>query len=117
MSSLRLPIWIGRNKIMDYMFLNDDFTGRQAYELGIASRCVPDTELDEQAWKYAQKISTAAPLAVRYFKECVRTAAAPELAKAREFELKAAELVFATEDSRNGLAAVIRGEKAEFKGK
>ena len=117
MSSLRLPIWIGRNKIMDYMFLNDDFTGLQAYELGIASRCVPDAELDEQAWKYAQKMSTAAPLAVRYFKECVRTAATPELAKAREFELKAAEIVFATEDSRNGLAAVIRGEQAEFKGK
>ena len=33
MSSLRLPIWIGRNKIMDYMFLNEDFTGQQAYEL------------------------------------------------------------------------------------
>ncbi|MBQ1467858.1 MAG: hypothetical protein IIZ27_05220 [Solobacterium sp.] len=41
----------------------------------------------------------------------------PGTAKAREFELKAAELVFATEDSRNGLAAVIRGEQAEFKGK
>ena len=37
---LRLPIWIGRNKIMDYMFLNEGFNGRQAYEMGMASKVV-----------------------------------------------------------------------------
>lgn len=29
MASLRLPVWIGRNRMMDYMFLNENFTGRQ----------------------------------------------------------------------------------------
>jgi len=62
-------------------------------------------------------MSIAAPVAVKYFKECVRAATAPYLEQAREFELKAAEAVFATEDSKAGLAAVIRGEQAEFKGK
>jgi enoyl-CoA hydratase len=42
MCSLRLPIWIGRNKVMDYMFLNEGFTGKQAYELGLVSKVVPD---------------------------------------------------------------------------
>jgi len=117
MSSLRLPIWIGRNKIMDYMFLNEGFNGRQAYELGIASKVVPDELLDDVAMAYAQKMSIAAPIAVKYFKDCVRAATAPNLEAARAVELKAAEIVLATEDSKAGLAAVIRGEQAEFKGR
>ena len=40
--SLRLPIWIVRNKGMDYMFLNEGFNGRQATELGLVSKVVPD---------------------------------------------------------------------------
>ena len=40
--SLRLPIWIVRNKVMDYMFLNEGFNGRQATELGLVSKVVPD---------------------------------------------------------------------------
>lgn len=117
MSSLRLPIWIGRNKIMDYMFLNEGFNGRQAYELGIASKVVADELVDEVGMFYANKMATAAPVAVKYFKECVRAATAPYLAQARDFELQAADAVFATADSKAGLAAVIRGEQAEFQGK
>jgi enoyl-CoA hydratase/carnithine racemase len=40
--SLRLPIWIVRNNVMDYMFLNEGFNGRQATELGLVSKVVPD---------------------------------------------------------------------------
>ena len=117
MSSLRLPIWIGRNKIMDYMFLNDDFTAQQAFELGLVSRVFPDADLDEESMKIARKMSTAAPLAVRYFKECVRKSVYANLDEARKFELQAAEIVGATEDSKNGLLAVIEGKQAEFTGK
>ena len=102
MSSLRLPIWIGRNKIMDYMFLNEDFTGQQAYELGLVSKVFPDAELDEAGMAIARKMSIAAPLAVRAFKECVRKAVYHELEEARRFETETAERIMATEDSKNG---------------
>ena len=117
MSSLRLPIWIGRNKIMDYMFLNEDFTAQQAYELGLVSKVIPDDRLDEESMKIATKMSTAAPLAVKYFKECVRKSVYAQLEEARKFELEAAEIVNSTEDSKNGLLAVIEGKQAEFTGK
>lgn len=117
MSSLRLPIWIGRNKIMDYMFLNEDFTAQQAYELGLVSKVIPDDKLDEESMKIATKMSTAAPLAVKYFKECVRKSVYVQLEEARRFELEAAEIVNSTEDSKNGLLAVIEGKQAEFTGK
>jgi enoyl-CoA hydratase len=118
MSSLRLPIWIGGNRIMDYMFLNEGFTGRQAFEMGIASKVVADELVDEVGMHYAQKMSTAAPLAVRYFKDCVRkTLYGANIEEARVFELDVANKIMATEDAKAGLAAVIRGEQAEFFGK
>ena len=117
MSSLRLPIWIGRNRIMDYMFLNEGFSGRQAYELGIASKVVADELVDGVGMHYANKMSMAAPIAVRYFKECVRKATAFYLDEARKFELEAAAAVFATQDSKDGLTYLLRGEQAEFQGK
>ncbi|MGD0804645.1 MAG: enoyl-CoA hydratase/isomerase family protein [Candidatus Bathyarchaeia archaeon] len=117
MCSLRLPIWIGRNKVLDYMFLNEGFTGRQAYELGLVSKVVPDDQVDEIGLSIAKKMSTAAPVAARYFKECVRNVLYPHLAEARVKELEASNLVWATEDAKEGLANVIRGKKTVFKGR
>lgn len=107
MSSLRLPIWIGRNKILDYMFLNESFTGQQCYELGLVSKVVPTDLVDEIGLQIAKKMSKAAPIAVRYYKECIRKAIYHELEKAHEFEQQVAQIVGATEDCKNGLAGVI----------
>lgn len=107
MSSLRLPMWIGRNKVLDYMFLNEDFTGRQCYELGLASKVVADELVEEVGLAIAKKMSKAAPIAVKYYKDCVRMATQNNIEQAREFELKAAEIVFATEDSKRGLRSVV----------
>ena len=117
MSSLRLPMWIGRNKVLDYMFLNENFTGRQCYELGLASKVVPNELVDKIGLEIATKMATAAPIAVRYYKECVRKASAPNMADARAFEVESANKVFETEDCRNGLAYLIQGKQAEFFGK
>ncbi len=117
MSSLRLPIWIGRNKIMDYMFLNEGFNGRQAYDLGLVSKVVSVELVNEVGLNIAKKMATAAPIAVSYFKKCVNKAIYSNLESARNFELEAAKIVLNTEDSKAGLAAVIKGEQAEFKGR
>jgi enoyl-CoA hydratase/carnithine racemase len=47
------------------MFLNEGFTGRQAYELGLVSKVVPDDQVDEIGLAIAKKMSTAAPVAAR----------------------------------------------------
>lgn len=118
MSSLRLPIWIGRNKVMDYMFLNEGFTGRQCYELGLVSKVVPDDQVDEIGLSIAKKMATAAPVAVRYYKECVRKSIYHNLQDARAFELEASEKVYETEDSKIGIKALFADKlPAPFIGK
>lgn len=120
MSSLRLPMWIGRNKVMDYMFLNEDFTGRQCYELGIASKVFSDDVLDEASFAIAKRMAKGAPIAVRYYKECVRKATESNIDEARKFELEVAEIVGQTEDCRIGLKSVVENHgvpNCEFYGR
>lgn len=120
MSSLRLPMWIGRNKVLDYMFLNEDFTGAQCVELGIASKVFSDDVLEEAGFAIAKRMAKAAPIAVKYYKECVRRATQLNMEENRAFEQKASEIVGATEDSRNGLKSVVENHgvpKCEFFGR
>ncbi len=120
MSSLRLPMWIGRNRVLDYMFLNEDFTGRQCYELGLASKVVADELVEVVGLATAKKMSKAAPIAVKYYKDCVRKATQNNIEEARALELKAAEIVFETEDCKIGLKSVFENHgvpNCEFYGK
>ena len=89
-------------------------------ELGLASKCVSDDALEETAFAIAKKMSRAAPVAVKYYKDCVRKATQNGIEEARAFELQAAEIVFATEDCKNGLRSVVENNgvpKCEFYGK
>ena len=116
-NNVRLPIWIGRNKIMDYVFLDEGFNGHQAYELGIASKVVPNDMLDEMALLVAKKMATAAPVAVRYFKECIRKSIYQNLNSVLDFERKATAIVSKTQDAKDGILAYVKGEQIEFQGK
>ena len=102
---------------MDYMFLNEGFTGRQAYELGLVSKVVSDDQVDEIGLAIAKKMSTAAPVAARCFKECVRNTIYSHLAEARAKELEVSNIVWETEDAKQGLSDLIHGKKTDFKGK
>lgn len=120
MSSLRLPIWIGRNHIMDYMFLCEELNGKQAVDLGIASKVFPDDILEESALEIATKMSKAAPIAVKYFKKCVNNAIYhPDFEKARQLELEYSNLVYETEDAKLGVKNAIAGIfiSDDYKGK
>ena len=101
------------------MFLCEEYTGHQAYELGLVSKVVPDDLVNEIGLLIATKMSKAAPIAVQYFKECVDKVLNPHLEEAREFELRAASLVYRTKDAKIGVKNAIEGKFIcdEFTGK
>lgn len=121
MTSLRLPIWLGRNKVMDYLFLqkitDEGWNAEDAYRLGLVSKVVPDDMLAVTGMHYAEKLATAAPIAARYYKECIHKAIYAHLQEARAFELQAAAIVSETEDAQNGLTAVTEGREPVFYGR
>lgn len=120
MSGLRLPVWIGRNRMMDYMFLNENFNGKQLYEMGMVSKVVADELVDEVGLKFAKKMSKAAPIAARMFKESVRRATLANYAELRKQEQADAAYIYTTEDAKNGLTTLTENENGpmcEFVGR
>src|SRR5438477_759637 len=64
----RLPRLIGEAKALELNLTGDPITAEEAYELGLASRVVPDHELLDTALAWAKKLSGQAPLAVEHIK-------------------------------------------------
>ncbi len=114
---VRTAHWIGRNRALDIMILGEIFDGKRAVELGIMSKVVPDSQLMEEAKAAARTIAQAAPIALRFIKEGVAMSikGTYEEAKAKEVEL--VRKIYQTEDSQEGLAALLEDRRPSFKGR
>lgn len=112
----RLPIWLGRNRMMDLTYLGETMSADELYHLGAVSKVVPDEQLADVGWATAKKMSTASPMVVRYFKEALRRAIYNDLDKNVEREVKDADIVLAADDSKYGSQAFVRGELYDWKG-
>lgn len=106
----RLPVWLGRNRIMDLTYFGEEMSAQELYHLGAVTRVVPDDRLESTGWTMAEKMSTASPAVVRCFKEEVRRAVYHDLEACVAEEVKNADVVLAMDDSRYGSQAFVRGE-------
>ncbi len=60
----RLPRLVGEAKALELNLTGDPIGADEAYELGLATRVVPDHELFDTALAWARKLAGQAPLAV-----------------------------------------------------
>ncbi|MFL5830690.1 MAG: enoyl-CoA hydratase-related protein [Solirubrobacteraceae bacterium] len=110
----RLPRLIGEAKALELNLTGDPITAEEAYELGLASRVVPDHELLDTALAWAKKLSGQAPLAVEQIK---RVSGAGDLDAGIEAEKQGFAAVFASEDAREGIGAFLQKRTPKFQGK
>jgi enoyl-CoA hydratase/3-hydroxyacyl-CoA dehydrogenase len=110
----RLPRLIGEAKALELNLTGDPITSEEAYELGLASRVVPDHELLDTALAWAKKLSGQAPLAVEQIK---RVSGAGDLDAGIEAEKQGFAAVFASEDAREGIGAFLQKRTPKFQGK
>ncbi len=97
-------------------------TGRRvpaarARELGVVSAIVPAAELRDEALRWANQIAEAGPLAVAQAKRAIDEGWGKPLDQALAVERAAYEVVLASEDRQEGLAAFAEKRKPAFKGK
>lgn len=117
MCCLRLPLWIGRNKVMDYLLLDEYMQAHELRHLGLVSRVFPDEMLEISAMKIAHTLSTSAPLAVKAFKERLMDVLYNNnYERWRKAELEAADRVNASNDALQGAMCFKEGIRYEFKG-
>lgn len=113
----RLTRAVGKFQAMKMCLTGKPVTGREAYEIGLASEVVPDEEVLAAATKLATSIARMPPLAAQAIKEAIVQGETASLESALLLERKAFQLLFATEDRREGMAAFIEKRRPDFKGK
>jgi enoyl-CoA hydratase/carnithine racemase len=113
----RLLRAVGKFKAMKMLLTAEPVSGREAFEMGLASEVVPDDEVLDRALEIAGAIAAMPPLAARRIKEVVLAGQDSSLAAGLMLERRTFDTLFDTEDQKEGMRAFIEKRKPEFKGR
>lgn len=106
----------GMAKAREIIYLGDFFSGREAYEMGLAYRAVPTANVERKALELAKRLASVAPLAFARAKELMGPAGPAHRTEALEQEAEALEELFGTKDWEEGIRAFREGRPPEFSG-
>ena len=106
---------IGRAATLEILLEGRVFGAREAKEMGLVNRVVPDNEVEEEVNAAARRIADGAPLVARWHKEYVRRLADPT--PLTEAELDDSLACYRTEDYQIGYRAFLEKKKPVFKGR
>jgi enoyl-CoA hydratase/carnithine racemase len=113
----RLTRAAGKYKALRYILTGDLFGAKEAFEMGLASEIVPDAEVEKRAVEMAQQIAALSPLAIQQAKETVLRGMDGALDTGLALETKAIQILFSSQDQKEGMAAFIEKRKPKFRGK
>jgi enoyl-CoA hydratase/carnithine racemase len=113
----RLTRAAGKYKAMRYILTGDLFSAQEAYAMGLVSEIVPDAEVEKRAVAMAQGIAELSPLAIQQAKEAVLRGMDAALETGLALETKAIQLLFSSQDQKEGMAAFIEKRKPRFSGR
>src|SRR5262245_33116850 len=114
--SARLQKIIGITRTKDIVMRSKRIPGRQAYEWGIATECVPDAELEKVTDALVDELRTFSPLAQRTAKKLFNDTEDATLSIAIELEGHAYSRLRQSDDFREGVDAFHAKRPAKFKG-
>jgi enoyl-CoA hydratase len=101
----RLTRALGKALAMEMVLTGREIDGREAYERGLANRCVPAERVERTALELAVLVAAQAPLAARRAKAAIDLAFERDLHGALVAERAAFRELAQTDDAREGIAA------------
>ena len=113
----RLARAVGKYKAMRYVLTGDIMSARDAYEMGLVSELVADAQVEQRAVDMAKHIAELSPLAMEQAKEAVLRGMDASLETGLALETKAIQILFSSEDQKEGMAAFIEKRKPKFVGR
>jgi len=102
---------------MDMILTGRRISAQEAQQFGLVSRVFPAASFLDDSLKLATEIADKAPVALRVAKEAVNRAFESTLAEGVLFERRAFNLLFATEDQKEGMAAFVEKRKPAWQGR
>ncbi len=114
--SARLQKIVGVGRAKDIVMRSRRIAGRQAYDWGIATECVPDGELERATAALVEELRAFSPLAQRTVKKLLNDTEDATLSIAIELEGHCYSRLRSSDDFREGVEAFHQKRKAMFKG-
>jgi len=113
----RLTRAVGKYQAMKMVLTGQPVSAREALAMGLVSEVVPDTQTLEAALKMARLIAKMPPLAVAQIKEVLLAGLDASLETALMLERKAFQLLFDSQDQKEGMRAFLEKRKPNFQGR
>ena len=108
---------VGPARARELYFTSDMLDARQIAELGLASRVVPDAELEAETMRLATKLANGPAMALRYIKRNLNVASTGSLADTFDSEAAGMLRCRQSEDHREASRAFVEKRAAVFTGR
>ena len=112
-----LPRAVGMSNAMLMAFTGEQFTGEQAFEMGLASKVVDDDRLMDEALALARRIAVNPAYGLRMAKRLLREGARSELSTLLDMSASMQAIAHQTEDHKEAVDAFVEKRKPVFKNK
>jgi enoyl-CoA hydratase len=113
----RLLRTIGRYQTMRLLLTGEMMPAPQAFTMGLVSEVTPDGQALPRALEVAVTIAAMPPLAVRVIKEVVQAGADVPLDTALLLERKAFQVLFDSDDQKEGMQAFLEKRRPRYLGR
>lgn len=113
----RLTRAVGKYKAMKIVLTGEMLNATEAYTMGLVSEVVADESVLEHAFSMAKHIASLPPLAIMQIKEVVLAGMDASLDTALSLERKAFQLLFSSEDQKEGMQAFLNKQVPTYKGR
>ena len=107
---------IGKHKAMKLILTGDMISADEADQMGLVSEVVEDEVTIKRAIEIAEQLAGYSPIALTQIKEVANLGVDMPLQGALALERKAFQILFDTEDQKEGATAFLEKRSAEYKG-
>ena len=112
----RLFRLLGKHKAMKLILTGDMISADQADQMGLVSEVVDDEATIKRAIEIAEQLAGYSPIALTQIKEVANLGVDMPLPAALALERKAFQILFDTEDQKEGAKAFLEKRDANYKG-
>jgi len=113
----RLTRAVGKAVAMDMILSDRRLTAEEALRFGLVSRVAPVDQFLAVAVEVATAMAAKSPIALRVAKEAVNQAFETSLNEGVLFERRLFNLLFATDDQKEGMAAFVEKRQPQWQGR
>lgn len=112
-----LPRLIGLHKAKELALLGEIISAKEAEQIGIVNRVVPEAELDDFVSDWAERLAAGPPIALQFTKRMLSNSMSLSMGEALDAEASAQSVNLASDDLREGVRAFFQKRPPEFRGR